>query len=396
MAPSKCTRQPVARPRQTRPPIGPATGGASNSRPSSNYYGQRRVAEPAHGYHRAAWTGYAGYAPPCAAPQWPMTQPVSPGILHRASEPALELPAHAKAVLETHSRKLEDQKQKLCPVGQRVFSALRNAMSQAASEQWVEFERAFRQHLARCRLGLPSLERVASGQWSCSLAGRDFLVSLRTEVLADGQEANDFLARLKQEARRVRGTLFEHGAWWMKSLVQGLASKEDFLKQCRVAWPQGCAGLSRSSGREDACEWCGCSKASSHLAGSHLCRVMAQFCCESCSSKWWSVQARFDPQQERVLGQKCKFCELHGLVLAWCFSEPQDVLNSGTKYHRSDLCEACGRFGNCQGAFFEPFIMSAAIELLARKPWWYTSGGALLAQAGPFFVTMLPHVVSTA
>ena len=334
-------------------------------------------------------------------------------------------------VLDWSLGKLEDQKQKLCPVGQRVFSALRNAMSQAASEQWVatsslgirfcfclyktqegtrkssifitvlrgvqvEFERAFRQHLARCRLGLPSLERVASGQWSCSLAGRDFLVSLRTEVLADGQEANDFLARLKQEARRVRGTLFEHGAWWMKSLVQGLASKEDFLKQCRVAWPQGCAGLSRSSGREDACEWCGCSKASSHLAGSHLCRVMAQFCCESCSSKWWSVQARFDPQQERVLGQKCKFCELHGLVLAWCFSEPQDVLNSGTKYHRSDLCEACGRFGNCQGAFFEPFIMSAAIELLARKPWWYTSGGALLAQAGPFFVTMLPHVVSTA
>ena len=125
-------------------------------------------------------------------------------------------------------------------------------------------------------------------------------------------------------------------------------------------------------------------------------RVTAQFRCNGCSSRWSSVQARFDPQEERVLGQKCKCCEVQGAILNWQFSEPdfEQKPDGERKHHRTDLCEACSKFGNCQGAFFEPFIMSSAIEMVASKPRWYSCGSALVAQAGSFFVTLLPHVVS--
>jgi hypothetical protein len=68
------------------------------------------------------------------------------------------------------------------------------------------------------------------------------------------------------------------------------------------------------------------------------------------------------------------------------------------KPHRSDLCEACGSFGNCQGAFFEPFIMSSAIALLTeqRGTRWASSGDILVANAGLHSVAMLPHISSGA
>eukprot|EP00811_Abedinium_folium_P016088 NODE_25031_length_602_cov_1.313684.p1 GENE.NODE_25031_length_602_cov_1.313684~~NODE_25031_length_602_cov_1.313684.p1 ORF type:complete len:168 (+),score=32.26 NODE_25031_length_602_cov_1.313684:69-506(+) len=67
------------------------------------------------------------------------------------------------------------------------------------------------------------------------------------------------------------------------------------------------------------------------------------------------------------------------------------------KPHRSDLCEACDSFGNCQGAFFEPFIMSSAIALHTNQmeTKWAMSGDILFAKAGRYYVAMLPHVFAS-
>merc|ERR1719336_3333718 len=122
--------------------------------------------------------------------------------------------------------------------------------------------------------------------------------------------------------------------------------------------------------------------------------------CPACHGRWSSVQARFDPEEERVLGQRCKDCQQFGDVITYQFCAPA----SGTpkaderKPHRSDLCEACSRFGNCQGAFFEPFVMSSAIALLMGRAEtkWSRSGSAFVADAGRFAVAMLPHAYDTA
>ena len=272
-------------------------------------------------------------------------------------------------------------------------------MDEATSGECVHFESTLRKHHESLHVGFISMDRLASGQWKCCCSGSDFLVSLRTEVLADDVEASDFLFGLKQEARRVRSTLLQDNAHWMKCLGRNQSNKTTFLRECWAARSQSqeTHGAHICDDDED-CEWCGCSKKSAQLAGRHHCKVTAQFCCSECSSKWSSVLARFDPREERVLGQKCKSCEVHGVLEKWRFSEAAIDPKPGSerKPHRSDLCEACYRFGNCQGAFFEPFIMSSAIEMTTRqhKTQWYRSGNALVAEAGNrFHVAMLPHVV---
>jgi hypothetical protein len=127
-----------------------------------------------------------------------------------------------------------------------------------------------------------------------------------------------------------------------------------------------------------------------------MCHVTATFRCQQCNAQWLSVRARFDPEEERVLGQQCKACQQFGEELRWQFSDVPAGGDEGQerKPHRSDLCEACDRFGNCQGAFFEPLIMSSAISLLTKQSStrWATSGDVLVANAGQHAVAMLPHV----
>ena len=197
--------------------------------------------------------------------------------VHRPTNGSLELSTRAKASLQSHRQQLEDRMSRLCPEGKVVFSALEKAMSQAASEECVHFESALREHLERRHAGFQSLERVASGQWRCFLFGKEFLVSLRTEVLGDGEQASDYLARLKQEARIVRSTLLENNAQWMKSLGSSMNNKAGFLKQCQEARHQRFQRQSNPLHRDDeyTCAWCRCPKSSSHLAGRHHCSLVA-------------------------------------------------------------------------------------------------------------------------
>jgi len=229
-------------------------------------------------------------------------------------------------------------------------------------------------------------------------------VSIRTEVLgASLTEGFEFLSDLKCHARTVRSMLLGDSAQWMRKLSKGCDNGE-FLNACSCApLDRGNAGGPRRDGQvwdDDLCEFCEKPESSARLAGRHRCHVSATFKCTECRSRWSSVQARFNPEEERVLGQKCKDCQQSGDVLRWNFSDMPNGDNETDKHvrkpHRSDLCEACGSFGNCQGAFFEPFIMSSAIALLTKrcKAQWATSGDILVANAGPFSVAMLPHISS--
>lgn len=305
--------------------------------------------------------------------------------------------------LKSHESKLTQLVSSLPSEGKKVYRALQTAMLLAATQgNTVHFESAFRRQLEDViHQQDVVVERLASGQWQCSCAGKVFVVSIRTEVLgAPLNEAFEFLSDLKSHASTVRSTLLSNQAEWMKKLSRG-SDRATFLEACARD------GYERERSRyepdsdpdDDLCEFCNRPTRSAQLAGKHRCRVTASFRCQDCRCKWSSVQARFDPEQGRVLGQKCKDCQQIGEIMSWQFEVPDKEIkineSSGErKPHRSDLCEACGCFGNCQGAFYEPFIMSSAITLLTKRSTttWGTFGDALIASAGRYSVAMLPHV----
>lgn len=225
-------------------------------------------------------------------------------------------------------------------------------------------------------------------------------MSVRTEVLgAPLDDTFEFLSEVNGQARIVRATLLGNNAQWMRRLSKG-GDKQEFLADCAHALEE--QGLAKRGGMErddaDMCEFCESPLVSALLGGKHTCRVSATFTCPECRGQWSRVQARFHPEDEHVLGQKCKGCRESGNVLRWQFVDAPNDRGQGDerKPHRSDLCEACDSFGNCQGAFFEPFIMSTAIALLTRQSGtqWASSGDVFIANAGRYAVGMLPHVFS--
>jgi len=298
----------------------------------------------------------------------------------------------------------------LRPEGRSVYRALQATMSSAVGqEDVVHFESAFRKKLQESMGAGVDIKRIASGQWQCSCRGEEFVVSIRTEVLgASLTEGFEFLSELKNQARTVRSMLLSDNAQWMRKLsvtMRNGGGKVEFLDACRRSpGDQGNAGVLRRTGSDrddDLCHCCEKPESSARMAGKHRCYVSATFRCGACCSNWSSVQARFDPEEERVLGQKCKACERPGDVIRWNFSDMPEGDKEGSKRerksHRSDLCEACSSFGNCQGAFFEPFIMSSAIALLTKqgRTSWATSGDIVVSNAGRYSVAMLPHISSS-
>ena len=117
---------------------------------------------------------------------------------------------------------------------------------------------------------------------------------------------------------------------------------------------------------------------------------------------WSSKRGRFDPDEGRVMGQKCEGCGAVGEAINHNFHEAQFQSDDRTaeepRPHRADLCEACDLYGNCQGAFFDPFVMASGIDLLTgvATP-WVRSGDTMVAAVripdlGLLAVAMLPHV----
>lgn len=321
----------------------------------------------------------------------------------------VQITASARAAVEDQQAKLARIVDGLPAYGQIVFRELRATLFDAVAPNHnvAHFESVLQQRLSSSIDGDIKLERISSGQWRCSCSGNECLMSVRTEVLgASLNESFEFLSELKQQARAVRTTLLSDSAAWMRSLSKGV-SKGHFLDACRKTGTQSPIGghgntlgpRHHAQDYSDAmCVFCDKPIHSAHLGGKHRCRVTAAFRCPSCQGQWSSVQARFDPSEKRVLGQKCQHCQSFGNVLRWQFCDLPASNNEGVEHkpHRSDLCEACDSFGNCQGAFFEPFIISSAIELCTQKSEarWARSGDICVADAGGYAVAMLPHVFS--
>jgi len=144
----------------------------------------------------------------------------------------------------------------------------------------------------------------------------------------------------------------------------------------------------------DDCLVCWKSLSSNLLGGKHHCLVVAEF---KCCGKWTSQRARYEPNEERVMGQRCERCREFGSVVSWqlCDDAPASF-NEEARPHRSHLCEACDRYGDCTGAFFDPFTMSMAISMytgLDGVPWQRYHGADIWsAEVSGSNVLLQPHV----
>lgn len=116
---------------------------------------------------------------------------------------------------------------------------------------------------------------------------------------------------------------------------------------------------------EDVCPICNVNMYKDCLAGKHMCRIVVTF---TCCGKWTSYSGRYNVEEGRVMGQRCKQCGADGKASKkWTLA---DGLGGGgeTKPHRSELCEACARYGNCRGVFFDPFQMAMAVQMHTGRP----------------------------
>merc|ERR1719443_2319784 len=353
----------------------------------------------------------ASWAHTAAKPLHQAPRPMVMAAAKRA-EPSVQISVSAHADLLDCAERLDRATCSLPVEGQGLLRALLSAMCMAVAEDRAaapHFESQLREQIsAQLGAGI-ELERMKSGQWKASggAAHRGFVLSVRTEVLGASPAENvEFLAKLKDTARAVRTTLLSDGADWMRRLSKG-ASQGQFLAACSSLGTEH-SGERRARARAyddddddgDCCEFCQLPLNSALLGGRHMCHIKCTFRCPECRGQWSSVQARFDPAEERVLGQKCQACQQFGDELQWWFSDAPAAASEARerKPHRQELCEACDRFGNCKGAFFEPFVMSSGIALHAGRPGtqWVAHGSVLVANAGPFSVAMLPHVFSCA
>jgi len=291
--------------------------------------------------------------------------------------------------------------------GKTIWKALVESIDSSIQLGEVHFERALREELETL-LGDVQLQRQAGSQWTVTVGRSTFYASVRSEVVGFGDDATNLLAELKQAARRVRSTLLSDGASWLRELcnVQGdgqrfTAVREEFLEHCHDVMDNGGKGSGGGHGFNNpdggpVCHVCGKPLSTDLLGGRHHCRVVAQF---RCCGKWTSQRARYDPVEERVMGQRCERCRQFGAIVTWQVYDDASHSYDERQPHRSHLCEACDRYGNCGGAFFDPFMMSMAIRMytgLAEVQWQRHRGEDLWsAEVNGSNVVLQPHVFAS-
>jgi len=134
-------------------------------------------------------------------------------------------------------------------------------------------------------------------------------------------------------------------------------------------------------------------------------KVCASFQCVSCKHKWTTFHARLQPDGETIMGQSCVKCGEKGQATEWHVAdnrrEHQERDSSGGGMHVSSLCDACVRFGNCMGTFYDPFVLTTALHLITGQfvQWKAFAPDVpelLVADLGPEFedqyVCLQPHV----
>lgn len=283
--------------------------------------------------------------------------------------------------------------------GKKVWKALNQCISSTLSAGAVHFERDLR-HELETQLGQCELTRQAGSQWVLKAEGRTFYASVRSEVLGD-QNAR-VLTKLRDQARTVKRGLLQDGAEWLRDLVNGDQEPSDFLDAIRMGifdmegMPKG-SGKGKYGGKgDDKCHICDKSLYQDLLSGKHMCKVVVTF---ECCGTWVSHSGRYNVQEGRIMGQRCKKCGEYGDPWEnFQLADDASIGEGPQKAHRGDLCEACERYGNCKGVFSNPFEIAMAMELLYDQPAQWTrhkEGNLWLTEVEDVVVVLQPHVFAS-
>lgn len=220
-------------------------------------------------------------------------------------------------------------------------------------------------------------------QWEVTVdGGPPMYCSVRLEVLSEDAE---FLRNLKDKARVVKDTLLEDEGRWKRTLQPeyGLLSMDklsQFEEECNARCARDGYGNSRYGRnnhqwveRGSRCQICGRSKDDDLLNGQHMCVVCATFQCTDCRYSWTSHHGRLKPDGSTLMGQQCMKCRGRGVSVEWRVVNRQEreydqdrgpsERNKGA--HQNELCDACREFGNCTGVFYDPFILTTALQIVS-------------------------------
>lgn len=313
------------------------------------------------------------------------------------------------------------------------------------------FEGKFKEELGFL-LPTARVEREAPSQWKVVFEDAVVFVSLRAVCEAS------LLQDLRSNARAVRRVLLGEKAAWLRALSKDDADDfeyERFLNEVRDACGQETQGCRESlANKGDLCEKCGKSLLTDRLGGRHHCRMIASFACAECGKKWKTQRARFDVREGRLLDQYCEGCGEAAEVIRMvplsdhelaklqqerdarearqarsCCSGPKNgyyptareyenqepiaakaelsahddktEMYIRTDFHRPEFCEGCRRYGDCSGAFMDPFVLFAAARLLQEESlmeeafdleWETLEDGGLNLVGGLGDIHLVPHI----
>jgi len=131
--------------------------------------------------------------------------------------------------------------------GRKIWNVLQTCIKNTLSAGVVHFERELRSEL-EIELGECDLIRQAGSQWVLSIGGETCHVSIRSEVLGSGSHGSDLLNVLKRTARTVKSVLLDDGAFWLRELTRGDATRKDILQEVQMRQEHGEEGKGKSEG----------------------------------------------------------------------------------------------------------------------------------------------------
>jgi len=289
------------------------------------------------------------------------------------------------------AEKLVQVKMNLSEDAAKAYQALQIALqrhSDPHGSSSVNFEKMFYDCLSAVfpeAWDVQARQIGGQNQWEVTVdGGPPMYCSVRLEVLS---EDAGFLKNLKEKARVVKDTLLEDEGKWKRTLQPeyGLLSMDklsQFEEECNQRCSREDYGSSRYGNRKDQwvergslCQICGRSKNDDLLNGQHMCVVCATFQCTDCRYQWTSHHGRLKPDGSTLMGQQCMKCRGRGSSVEWRVVNRQeresnqdrgpagDRTNKGS--HQNELCDACREFGNCTGVFYDPFILTTALQIVS-------------------------------
>jgi len=294
--------------------------------------------------------------------------------------------------------------------GKQLWKLLKTCIQNTLGGGVVHFERALRDELQDHFDEMWDLKRQSGSQWVVSVTEgprqATHHVSVRSEVLAGGKvgSGGGLLAKLKHAARSVKNVLLQDGASWLRELADPEACSEDqegFLEEVldhmendEAAYGTDRRLQDRSSNDEsgDICPICKKSVKLDRLGGKHMCKIIVTF---RCCSKWTSHAGRYNPEEKRVMGQRCQRCNAMGVAASDWKLAKDSMVGDVEKPHRSELCESCDLYGNCRASFSDPFQMTMAIRAHTQEAvvWrGHSSGNLWMTTVGDQMVVLQPHV----